>query len=365
MSRLDAAGIQEPLTELSAAGLEQLEVFSSIASTNTHLVAQAAPGVGRYRVAVADHQTSGRGRHFRRWISAPGAGLCLSCAYTFDRNAARIEGLTLAIGVATIGALQQLGVDGVSLKWPNDIVARDGKLGGILTEVQAGGSENVTVVTGIGMNVNIAEPMDFGVESDWAHRPVDLGSVVKELPARELLAGTLIDHLYLVFRRFDEYGLAGFLDEWRRHDWLRGKEVTVDMPDKQVAGVAAGVDDNGVLLVETADGTVPVISGSIVINGYDFACDRICHQQDCKKHYRNFCSSLHFSTLSKIYDKYIMTAQTTHLYTIRASYGCCALTDATCLPYSAFFYLLSCSQVQRNIRSTKEKKLITWEGRGV
>lgn len=267
MSRLDAVGIQEPLTELAAAGLEKLEVFSSIASTNTHLMAQPAPGVGRYRVAVADHQTSGRGRHYRRWISAPGAGLCLSYAYTFNRTAAEIEGLTLAIGVGTVSALAQLAVQGVSLKWPNDIVALDGKLGGILTEVQAGGSDNATVVTGLGINVDIGERVDFGVESDWAHEPVDLKSLVGKPPARELLAGTLINHLFLAFRRFDEYGLEGFMDEWRRHDWLRGKEIVVDMPDCQVAGIAAGVDDSGVLLVETPEGKVPVISGSIVMAG--------------------------------------------------------------------------------------------------
>ncbi len=273
MSRLDAAAIQEPLTELAADRLEKLEVFSSIESTNTHLMAQPPPGIGRYRVAVADYQSSGRGRHYRRWISAPGAGLCLSCAYTFNRTAAQIEGLTLAIGVAVIGALRQLDVEGASLKWPNDIVAQDGKLGGILTEVQAGSHDNVTVVTGIGMNVNIAEPVDFGGESDWAHRPIDLKSLVDEPPAREMLAGTLVDHLYFVFQRFDENGLTGLLEEWRRYDWLRGKEITVNMADRQVTGVAAGVDDNGVLLVETPDGRVPVVSGSIVMAGATGAPD--------------------------------------------------------------------------------------------
>ena len=251
MSRLDAVGIQEPLTELAAAGLEKLEVFSSIASTNTHLMALPAPGIGRYRVAVADHQTSGRGRHYRRWISAPGAGLCLSCAYTFNRTAAEIEGLTLAIGVGTVSALGQLAVQGVSLKWPNDIVALDGKLGGILTELRAGGPGNATVVTGIGVNVSIEGSLDLGAESRWAQRPVDLKSVTHDPPDRELLAVTLVEHLYRAFRHFDEVGLAGFVDEWRRYDWLRGREITVDMAGRHVPGVAAGLDDRGAVLVDT------------------------------------------------------------------------------------------------------------------
>lgn len=265
MSRLDAAAIQQPLTGRAATGLEKLEVFASIASTNSYLMAEPAPPVGRFHIAVADHQTSGRGRHDRRWVSAPGAGLCMSIAYTFDRRAAEIEGLTLAVGVGTVGALRQLGVDGISLKWPNDIVALDGKLGGILTEVRAGGRGNATVVTGIGLNVSIERPLAFGAESHWAHRPVDLKSVTRDPPPRELLAGTLADHLYHAFQRFDEVGFAGFVDEWRRHDWLRGRDITVDMPGRRVTGVAAGVDDSGVLLVDTKNGQVPVISGSIVM----------------------------------------------------------------------------------------------------
>jgi len=157
MSRLDVTEVQRPLTELANSRLDKLEAFSSIASTNTYLLAQPAPAVGRYRVAIADHQTSGRGRHNRRWLSAPGSGLCLSLSYTFAKTPEQLPGLTLAIGVGVVGALQHLEVDGVSLKWPNDIVALDGKLGGILTEVQSGFSDGATVVTGIGLNVCIRD----------------------------------------------------------------------------------------------------------------------------------------------------------------------------------------------------------------
>jgi len=267
MSKLDVVGVQQPLTELALAKLEKLESFSSIASTNTYLMSQPPPAAGCYRVAIADHQTSGRGRHFRRWISAPGSGLCLSFSYTFANRRGQLEGLTLAIGVGVLGALQRLEIDGVSLKWPNDVVALDGKLGGILTEVQSGKSEHVTVVTGIGLNVDIPQRIDFDVESDWAHRAVDLKSVNPNSPDRELIAGTLVDHLFLTFRRFEETGLQGFMGDWRTNDWLLGREITVDMPDKQITGTAAGVAEDGALLVDTNNGQARVISGSIVMAG--------------------------------------------------------------------------------------------------
>lgn len=267
MSTLDVADIQTPLTEFASSKLDKLEVFSSIASTNTHLLAQPAPAAGRFRVAIADHQTSGRGRHNRRWISAPGSGLCLSFAYTFAVMPSQLPGLTLAIGVGVIGALQHLDVDGVSLKWPNDIVALDGKLGGILTEVQSGTGSGVTVVTGIGLNMHNHESLDFGAESDWAHRAVDLSSIQDEAPGRELLAGTIINYLYWAFCTFEEAGFAEFAADWRRHDWLRDREITVDLPDRQITGVAAGVDDDGALLVDNKSGRARVISGSIVMAG--------------------------------------------------------------------------------------------------
>jgi BirA family biotin operon repressor/biotin-[acetyl-CoA-carboxylase] ligase len=267
MSKLDVEGIQEPLAELTNTKLEKLEVFSSIASTNTYLMSQPPPAEGRYRVAVADHQTSGRGRHYRRWISAPGSGVYLSFAYTFPEKSGSVAGLTLAIGVGVVSALQRLDIDGISLKWPNDIVALDGKLGGILTEVQSGTEPGTTVITGVGLNVDIEDRIDFGVESDWTHKAVDLKSVAPETPDREIIVGALIDSLYLTFRQFAESGLAAFMDDWRQHDWLRGREITVDMPDKQVTGMAVGVDDDGMLLVDTGTGQVRVLSGSIVMAG--------------------------------------------------------------------------------------------------
>ncbi len=267
MSKLDVAGIQKPLTELATSRLEKLEVFASIASTNTYLMSQPAPAIGSYRVAIADHQTSGRGRHYRRWISAPGAGLYMSFSYTFAAATSDLGGLTLAIGVGVIGSLEQLGVEGAALKWPNDIVALDGKLGGILTEVQSGAGEGATVVTGVGINVDMPEHIDFGVESDWSRQAVDLNSISDEPPSREQIAGTVMEHLYMTFARFEQYGLSGFMDDWRKRDWLLGREITVDMPDKQVTGIAAGVGDDGSLLVDTPAGQVKVISGSVVMAG--------------------------------------------------------------------------------------------------
>lgn len=267
MSNPEAAGIQRPLSGNTKSKLERLELFSNIASTNTYLLSQRAPAKGRFRVALADHQTSGRGRHYRRWLSPRGSGLYLSLAFTFAALPEHLPALTLALGVGAADALAGLGIAGVRLKWPNDLVARDGKLGGILTELQSGGRESVTVVTGLGLNLHHKGRGETGADSDWAGRAAALEDLVDEVPARDLLAGTMIEALFGTMLRFEARGFGDFADDWRNYDWLNGREVTIDMPDKRLAGVAAGVDVDGALIVESGSARQRVVTGSVAVAG--------------------------------------------------------------------------------------------------
>ena len=267
MSKLKATLIRSLLADGSRARLEQIELFDSIASTNSYLLEQPPPKAGHYRVAIADHQTAGRGRHSRRWVSPPGAGLCLSFAYTFSAMPRQMPSLTLAIGVAVMTSLRDLGAAGVSLKWPNDIVARDGKLGGVLTEVQRRGGGEVTVVTGVGINLDLPAGAKETIGSDWARSPVDLKSVMDRMPAMEVIVAAIIDGLSEAMQKFATHGFSGFAADWAEYDWLRNREVSVDLPDRQLSGIATGVDADGALLIDTGNEKVRVISGSIVMAG--------------------------------------------------------------------------------------------------
>lgn len=265
MHDLDANVVRRPLSAASKSNLDQVEVFQSIDSTNSYLMQQPTPSPGRFRVALADHQTAGRGRHDRVWQSPPGTGLCMSVAYTFDAMPDRLPNLTLSLGVGVIGALSVLGINGISLKWPNDIVALNGKLGGMLAEVRSNTDGTVTVVAGLGVNVNFTEPLDLGPEQEWAQRAVDLKSINPEVPARDVLAGTIIEHVLATLVQFEALGFDSFVETWREHDWLFGKQITVAMTNQNITGTAAGVDDDGALLVDTKECRERVISGSIVL----------------------------------------------------------------------------------------------------
>jgi BirA family biotin operon repressor/biotin-[acetyl-CoA-carboxylase] ligase len=263
MMQLDGEAVRNALGESTRSRLAVLEVFPEIESTNSYLMGRPGPAPGHIDAVVTDNQTHGRGRHGRTWQSPPGSGLCLSLAFTFAAQPANLPALTLAIGLGTIEALASLGVVGVQLKWPNDLVANDSKLGGILTETQPHKSGAITVVTGVGINVALGNEVD--IDSEWSHRVADLSGIVDTMPPGNLMAARLIDALCTTFLKFEAHGFSGYAQEWSGHDWLYGRDVTIDTPQSEVSGVGAGIADDGALLVDTGSGSITrITSGSVV-----------------------------------------------------------------------------------------------------
>ncbi len=265
MSKIDAAAILQSLSDVSAARLDLLEAFEEIDSTNSYLLREPPPLAGRHRIAIAGHQTAGRGRHDREWLSAHRGSLCLSIAHTFTKSPDNIAALTLASGVGIVNALGRLGVVGAELKWPNDIVLCDGKLGGILIETRTGGGTGVTVVIGIGLNIELPDAINAKIASTWTHRAIDLKSTIAGPPSREALSAAIVDELIRVLSTYAEKGFDAFTSEWARFDWVRGRAISVEGPDGAMRGIADGIDADGALRVRTATGTRRINSGSIAI----------------------------------------------------------------------------------------------------
>lgn len=268
MSLLTVDSIREPISGESRSHLDILEVFSEIESTNSYLLDQPSPPPGRYRVALAEHQTAGRGRMGRSWCSPPSSGLCMSMAFTFKRMPQNFPSLSLAIGIGIAQVLERFGVRGIRLKWPNDIVAGGGKLGGVLSEVLPANAEGVTVVVGIGLNIDLeSTDVDTRITSRLGHA-ADLASCCDELPSRSAISAALIESLFDTMVRFEADGFLPFREMWQRYDWLRGLEIAVDTADGLVAGVAEGVDTDGALLVRTKGERRRFVSGSVILSGH-------------------------------------------------------------------------------------------------
>lgn len=223
----------------------QLRWVESTASTNTDLLEGAAPppeGVA----LLAERQDAGRGRRGRHWQSAPGGSLCLSLALPWPGGAASASGASLVAGTAVAQALRTLGGSEVGLKWPNDLWARECKLGGFLLEL-GGRSERAFLVAGLGLNV--ALPADFAPGQAWIDL-ARLGLQVErvELACRLLLA--LRQHL----RRLQAEGLQELLPAWEALDCLRGRRVWMGTGDEACEGVVVGLSKDGGLRVRHAHG---------------------------------------------------------------------------------------------------------------
>ena len=242
---LDAARIRSALP--GGTRLEGLSVHGAIDSTNAWLQERSHTLPAPY-ACLSEHQLAGRGRRGRVWEDGTGLDICLSILWRFDAAEARNQGLSLAIGVAVARALATTGAGGIGLKWPNDIVWRDGKLGGILIEGSVSGRTWVVVI-GVGINVHPGELPDSRVPR------VHLGSIPGARVSRNRLAASLIAEVSAECARFEAQGAGPAIDEWKRLDAMLGRPVRVHRPDGEVGGIARGVDEAGELLVEV-DGVV-------------------------------------------------------------------------------------------------------------
>lgn len=231
--------------------------FAEVASTNTYLLEEARRGAPEGVVAVADHQTGGRGRMGRRWVAPPGSSLLVSVLLRPDLEAERAHVVTMAAGVAACEAVFLAADFAPSLKWPNDLVVGDRKLAGMLSEIELADDRVDALVVGLGVNVN------WGGGAVRDDLPPDL---VESAASCDLLAGRTVDRedlLVHLLERLEQWcstlrgpngGLA-VLDAYRSRCSTLGRAVRVELPGGEtVEGVAADVDDAGRLAVELPTG---------------------------------------------------------------------------------------------------------------
>jgi BirA family biotin operon repressor/biotin-[acetyl-CoA-carboxylase] ligase len=255
---LDAAAVRAQLG--AQARRFHLELLAACASTNTLLLERARGGAPAGHVIACELQSAGRGRRGNSWQSGLGGSLTFSLLWRFAQSAAGLSGLSLAAGVAAARALASVGVADVQLKWPNDVLHAGRKLGGILIELHADGAGSTAAVIGVGFNVRLPATLRDAI----AQAVTDVASISEHVPQRNrLLAATLIE-LAQVLDQFAEYGFAPLRQEWTARHAHQGKPVTLSSGDgNTVTGRAAGVSEDGALLVETARGVERFVSGEL------------------------------------------------------------------------------------------------------
>lgn len=258
LSLLDEVGLRSHISAGVADRID-LEIAEQLPSTNAHLMAQPAPQIGRARVCLAEHQTAGRGRRGRPWISGFGRNLTLSLAWSFEQPMSALAGLSLAAGVAVAEALSDAGASGHGLKWPNDLYLAERKLAGILVEASGEASGPTRVVIGIGLNLMMDTQEALAIDQPWADLQEQLGSP----PPRNRIAALLIEHLSLACDRYASEGLAPFLATWQQHDIHLGRDVCLTLGDRRLLGRYVGLADDGALLLETPEGRQAFQGGEV------------------------------------------------------------------------------------------------------
>ena len=249
---------------LQAIGSERewfhLEVVDEVISTNTYLMQAAAKGAPHVSCTVAHIQTNGRGRRGRTWVSHLGASLTFSLLWRFDCGAAALSGLSLAIGVALMRALNELGVEKAQLKWPNDVLVDNKKLAGILIDLQGDLDGPSAAVIGVGINFNLPENIIKRIDQPV----IDINQVSRSQIDQNQLLGTVLKHFADVLRNFEQHGFMGVRDEWLSYHAYQNKPVRMLLPDgRDVEGEVTGIAEDGILLVTTALGLQRFSAGEI------------------------------------------------------------------------------------------------------
>jgi len=256
---LDATALRRALAPGTRARLGALDVHWSIDSTSSELQRRAASDPGDLLACFAERQSAGRGRRGRPWRMPLGGGLAFSILKRFDGAMASLAGLSLAAGVAVADALADVGAGDVGLKWPNDLLARGAKLGGILVELGGDALGPCHAIVGVGVNVHLG-----GLRDTLDQPAIGLAELVPGV-SRARLAIALLERLVEALERFERDGLAPFVDAFGARDALRGKPVDVLQRGERRGGRALGIDARGALRVDFGDRIGTVDGGEVSV----------------------------------------------------------------------------------------------------
>jgi BirA family transcriptional regulator, biotin operon repressor / biotin---[acetyl-CoA-carboxylase] ligase len=251
-----------PALERALAGTvfaDKLHFAPVTGSTNSDAIAAARAGAPHGSVFFADEQTAGRGRGDHAWHSAAGQGLYVSVVSRLPVKAAHLPLIPLAAGLAAAEAVRTASGLTVDLRWPNDLLIGPRKTGGILVETQTDSGLLGFAVAGIGINVH-QQRFDPGLDTPATSLDQESGRWIDRQP----LLIALLESLERETRALVEPAAARSIPARvaQSSTWMRGRRVEVH-GSQACAGVTEGLDEQGFLLVRTAEGLKQVQTGGI------------------------------------------------------------------------------------------------------
>jgi BirA family biotin operon repressor/biotin-[acetyl-CoA-carboxylase] ligase len=263
---LDAGRMRLAAHQAGAGLPDGLEVLFEAGSTNDCLYAAPMPPAGRPRVVFAELQHAGRGRRGRSWVAPFGTGLTFKIAWTFAESPADLSALSLAMGVSVAEALRAAGAAETMLKWPNDIVWRQRKLGGLLIQLKSEAGGAACVVVGLGLNLALPDAARAALAAHGALPVGDLADAIgARSPGRNELAARLALAMLAALDQFGRLGFQPFEARWRALDSLAGTPVRVTQSGLVADGIALGADRDGALRLDVGGRVERVLSGDVSV----------------------------------------------------------------------------------------------------
>ena len=259
---LDEAAIRIELQHLVSASqmsILDLEIHRVTQSTNDVVMQRLVESRSRSILCAAEMQTAGKGRRGRRWISPFGRNIYLTYGGFIDRQLPELGGLSLVVGMVVVDVLRAMGLEGVGLKWPNDILLDGGKLGGILVELRAADTNGIGIVAGVGLNLAFNEKESSSIDQPWSAIDSQL-----EMPRNNLL-GALGGALVNAVQVFEDVGFDSFAEKWSEYNLYAGQQVNVVRGSETISGIDSGVDQEGNLLLRTEAGLEVHNSGEVSV----------------------------------------------------------------------------------------------------
>ncbi len=222
----------------------RLAVIPVIDSTNQYLL-ERMDTLQSGDACVAEYQQAGRGRRGRQWFSPFGSNLYLSMYWRLEQGPAAAMGLSLVIGIVLAEALQEQGAPDIRVKWPNDIYLDDRKLAGILVELTGKTGDAAQIVIGAGINLAMRAPAADVINQGWINLQ-EAGVNVD----RNALSALIVNKMRTALVEFEQEGLTPFIERWARLDNFINRPVKLLIGDREIFGIARGIDPQGGLILE-------------------------------------------------------------------------------------------------------------------
>jgi len=240
-----------------------IRVFEETTSTNDVIEKLARDGVKEGVVVFAESQTKGRGRLGRKWMSPARKGLWFSVLLRPALRPQAATQVTVAAATSLRRAIElQTGLN-TEIKWPNDVLYSGRKIAGILTELNAELDQIKYVILGIGVDVNL-NSSDFPAE--LREQATSLKAALGRSVSRSELAVTILRELDANYARIGLGGFSTVADEWESHCSTIGRNVAIQVGERQIRGRAEALGEDGSLLIRTEHGHLePIVGGDVTV----------------------------------------------------------------------------------------------------